>query len=665
MNISILGIPDSWNIGLQDHGRFWTWISSAPRALILAVIISIPFIYSLRSPRSLIKSDTLQRWEKNYGSFKKLSRFVLSSKDEGLHHYTLNLAIVSVCSLISRILNVLIPMLLRRVVDQLADDSNKMLPIRDIILFVLLRQVVNEVVLSLHWSKLARVEGDISNRLVCSLYDKVLSLSADYHDSKQAMETYTTINVGGPRFGRFIMSILFDKIPSIVDLAVALVTFWRLFGPRLALCMTVVAIAYAWVSQRLMPPTARRGAFATALRLRRERDDIGGDALRNWHTVAGFDNVAYEQERYRDATVRSRNYVMERNFAQLVLSWQRDFVLACGFILLALLTCARILSEDGSGSVGDFVMLLQYWNHLVFPIQNFVNWASWFDEFFIESDKMIEILEARPTVRDPEGAPDLVLTKGDIEFTDVGFSYDGKRPAVRDMSFTVRGGSTVAIVGETGGGKSTLLRLLCRLYDVDRGSIRVDGQDIRSIRLGSLMRHVTIVPQVIGIFNDTMVGNLTYGNRGATQEQCEEACRGAAIHNKILTFADGYGEKVGEQRGTKLSGGEMQRLAIARALLRDSRIVLFDEAMSSLDSETEWRIQARLREFCVDKTVIIIAHRLATVAHADLILAVKDGVIVESGNQQELLKKKGYYYNLWDKQRLQSEVSPSSPNRTE
>lgn len=345
-----------------------------------------------------------------------------------------------------------------------------------------------------------------------------------------------------------------------------------------------------------------------------------------------------------------------------LLGLQRDGIMAMGFLVLALLACSDIKTTvEGGGQhgaattgrgVGDFVMLLQYWSNLSFPIQNFGNWVSWFDEFFVESDKMIEILEAVPTVRDGEGAAEFELKDGEIEFDHVGFSYDGQRQVVRDINLKVPGGTTVAIVGETGGGKSTLLRLLCRSYDVTEGSIRVDGQDLRDMRLGSLMKHVSIVPQIISVFNGTMLENLRYGKFTATREECEAACETAAFHKKIMSFADGYDEKVGET-GTKLSGGELQRLAIARALLRDSKIVLFDEAMSSLDSETEWKIQERLREFCADKTVIIIAHRLATIAHADLILAVKNGVVVEAGRQQDLLEKKGYYYSLWEKQRLQ------------
>lgn len=417
--------------------------------------------------------------------------------------------------------------------------------------------------------------------------------------------------------------------------------------------MAGIAFVYIWASTSLI--AKQTSPFATAIKLRRKRDEIGSDVLRHWHTVAAFNNISHEQWRYREATRAVREYRGKMFLDDQLLGFQRNGIMTMGFMVLALLASADIKMADGTTTgrgVGDFVMLLQYWASLSYPIQNFVNWVTWFDEFFVESDKMIEILEAVPTVRDRQDAPDFELKQGDIEFDHVGFSYDGQRQAVRDISFKVSGGTTVAIVGETGGGKSTLLRLLCRSYDVTTGSIRVDSQDLRDVRLGSLMKHVSTVPQIISVFNGTMEENLLYGKFTATREECEAACEAAAFHKKISSFAKGYQERVGE-KGTKLSGGELQRLAIARTLLRDTKIVLFDEAMSSLDSETEWKIQERLREFCADKTVVMVAHRLATIAHADLILAVKDGVIVEAGRQKDLLEKKGYYYSLWDKQRLQ------------
>lgn len=644
-----------WVTAFQYGWSLWLWKHNA-LSLILPVLLLVSSLYGCSLLAEIQKGEQFSRWRKNCASFRKLSPFVLPTSKDHIRSSTLDLVIVSICSMLTRITNIMVPIMLRRLVDKLADPTLTSLPIADIILFVLLRQVVKEALSSLFWTKLVRVEADISNRLMCHLFDKVLSLSADFHDGQQPLETYSTITQGGPRFARFAMSILFEKTSAVIDLLVAIVTFGRIFGASLAAVLLAIIIVYVWASAKLIPQ--RQSPFLAALRLRRDRDEMGGDVVRNWHTVVGFNNVDYERQRYRDATARARKGDGHMMVAQSLISAQRDVIMAVGFVVMAVLASAKIKADDPTGassrrrSVGDFVMLLQYGGDLAYPIQNFVSWFGWFDEFFVESDKMIALMEAQPTVRDREDADEFVLTEGMVEFDRVGFSYDGQRRAVRDISFRVPGGRTVAIVGETGGGKSTLLRLLCRSYDVDEGAIRVDGQDVRTVRLASLMRHVSIVPQIIGLFDDSIEANLKYGRFEATQEDVERACETAAFHRKIMSFTHRYEEKVGE-KGTKLSGGELQRLAIARALLRDSKIVLFDEAMSSLDSETEWRIQESLREFCRDKTVIIIAHRLATVAHADLILAVKDGVVVESGKQEALLAKKGYYYNLWDKQRLQ------------
>jgi ABC-type multidrug transport system fused ATPase/permease subunit len=241
---------------------------------------------------------------------------------------------------------------------------------------------------------------------------------------------------------------------------------------------------------------------------------------------------------------------------------------------------------------------------------------------------------------------------GKIEFENIDFSYDGTQKAIRNVSFSVEGGTTVALVGETGGGKSTLIKLLYRRYDATSGSIRIDGQDLRHVSQTSLKAQLTIVPQEIALFEDTILGNVRYGNLDISREEVEAACKLAAIHDRILKMSDGYDTKIGGGiTGTRLSGGEVQRLAIARAVVRNAaRIVVLDEAMSSLDSETDWTIQRNLRRWAHGRTMVMVAHRLSTISHADLILVVKNGEIAEAGRQRELIEKKGHYYAMWVKQ---------------
>lgn len=238
---------------------------------------------------------------------------------------------------------------------------------------------------------------------------------------------------------------------------------------------------------------------------------------------------------------------------------------------------------------------------------------------------------------------------GSVRFENVCFSYDGKKPVIQNFSFATTGGHKIALVGETGGGKSTLLKLLFRFYDVQEGSVSIDGQDVRTVTLESLRSTIGVVPQDPSLFNDTVMNNVRYARLDASDEEVMSACKGASVHEKILSFTDGYSSKVGE-KGVKLSGGELQRIAIARTILKDPRMILLDEATSSVDTDTESKIQDALAKLMKDRTTFIVAHRLSTVVDADLILVIKDGAITEQGTPKELLAAKGKYFELWSKQ---------------
>ena len=265
----------------------------------------------------------------------------------------------------------------------------------------------------------------------------------------------------------------------------------------------------------------------------------------------------------------------------------------------------------------------------------------------VDAEQLLELFKTQPTVRD--GSDDLYVANAQVDFNRVKFSYDGKKQILNDISFHVKAGQTIALIGESGGGKSTILKLLFRFYDITEGSILIDGQDIRNVTLESLRGCIGVVPQDPSLFNDSILSNVRYAKLDATDEEITEACRAAAIHDKIMTFTNGYMSKVGEH-GVKLSGGELQRIAIARAILKNPDIILLDEATSSVDSETEVKIQEALEKLSQNRTTFIVAHRLSTITNADLVLVIKDGAILEQGPPAELLKSKGKYYQLWAKQ---------------
>ena len=267
----------------------------------------------------------------------------------------------------------------------------------------------------------------------------------------------------------------------------------------------------------------------------------------------------------------------------------------------------------------------------------------------INAERMLELFKERPTVVDEPTAKELPSCQGEIRYNGVGFAYDPRKPALKGLSFRCAPGTTTALVGESGGGKSTVFRLLYRFYNLDGGSIQVDGHDVKDINIDSLRRHIGVVPQDTVLFNESLMYNLKYANVNASDEEVFEACRAASIHEKILNFPDGYNSRVGE-RGLKLSGGEKQRVAIARTILKNPRIILLDEATAALDTETEQNIQTALDKLSQGRTTLVIAHRLSTITRADQILVLHAGSVAESGTHAELLNAKGRYASMWRKQ---------------
>ena len=265
----------------------------------------------------------------------------------------------------------------------------------------------------------------------------------------------------------------------------------------------------------------------------------------------------------------------------------------------------------------------------------------------IDAEQLLDLFNTKVSIKD--GSDELRLDKGRVDFNRVQFTYDGDKKIINDVSFNAVAGKTIALIGETGGGKSTILKLLFRFYDPSEGNILIDGQNIRNVTLHSLRENIGVVPQDPSLFNDTILTNLRYAKLDAKDEEIIEACKAAAVHDKIVSFTKGYMSKVGEN-GVKLSGGELQRIAIARAILKDPKIILLDEATSSVDSETEGMIQQALDKLSKGRTTFIVAHRLSTIKDADLIIVIKDGAVLEQGPPAELLASKGKYYSLWMKQ---------------
>ena len=367
----------------------------------------------------------------------------------------------------------------------------------------------------------------------------------------------------------------------------------------------------------------------------------------SYETVKYFNAESYEFQRYRNAVNKTQQAQWKVATTLNIMNISQNVVFTLGLMIVCFIAAYQVTS--GQQNVGLFVLVLTYMAQLQAPLNFLGTFYRSIQQSMINAERMLELFKERPTVVDEPTAEDLPSCQGEIRYNDVNFAYDPRKPALKGLSFRCAPGTTTALVGESGGGKSTVFRLLYRFYNLVGGSIQVDGHDVKDITIDSLRRHIGVVPQDTVLFNESLMYNLKYANVNATDEEVFEACRAASIHEKILNFPDGYNSRVGE-RGLKLSGGEKQRVAIARTILKNPRIILLDEATAALDTETEQNIQTALDKLSQGRTTLVIAHRLSTITTADQILVLHAGKVAESGTHSELLKIKGRYASMWRKQ---------------
>ncbi len=494
-------------------------------------------------------------------------------------------------------------------------------------------------------SLFSAVEQNAVRRAGLATFRHLHALSLRFHMERQTGGLSRAIDRGTKGIEFLLHFATFNVIPTLIEIALACGILWVMFDWRFAVIPFVTIAAYVVFTFKITE-------WRIAIRKRMNDADNDAntkaiDSLLNFETVKYFGNEDHEARRF-DVALQNYERASVKSRASLsVLNTGQSLIIAIGITLLMILAAQGVVA--GSMTVGDFVMVNAYLLQLAMPLNFLGTVYREIKQSLIDLETMFKLLHSDAEVRDRPGAAELQLSKGEIVFDNVSFGYDPRRPILKDVSFTVRAGNTVAIVGASGAGKSTISRILFRFYDVLGGAVRIDGQDIREVTQASLRAAIGIVPQDTVLFNDTIGYNIRYGRPEASDGEMMEAARLAQIDDFVRSLPDGYDTTVGE-RGLKLSGGEKQRVAIARTILKGPKILLFDEATSALDTKTEREIQKSLREVSRDRTTLVIAHRLSTVVEADEILVLEQGRIVERGRHEALLGRGGIYAQMWARQ---------------
>ncbi|KAL8700256.1 MAG: hypothetical protein Q9201_005553 [Fulgogasparrea decipioides] len=550
--------------------------------------------------------------------------------------------------MMARVVNLLVPIQVGRITDILSGDEGQNLgvPWGQICLYILYRllQGSNGALGALRSTLWVPVSQYSYQELSTASFEHVHGLSLDFHLGKKTGEVLSALSKGSS-INTFLEQVTFQVLPMLVDLGVAIGYFLVEFDAYYALVVTIVTFAYLYLTIRLAQWRAeiRREMVNSS----RQEDAVKNDSMMSYETVKYFNAEDYEFNRYRNAVKDYQRAEYKVLISLNIMNVSQNLVFTLGLMVTCFIAAYQVTT--GQRKVGKFVALLTYMAQLQGPLNFFGTFYRSIQSAMINSERMLELFKEKPTVVDEPGAQALPSCKGEIRFNDVQFAYDARKPALNGIDFRCAPGTTTALVGESGGGKSTVFRLLFRFYNLSGGSIQVDGHDVKDITIDSLRRHIGVVPQDTVLFNESLMYNLKYANPSATDEEVYAACRAASIHEKILGFPDGYNARVGE-RGLKLSGGEKQRVAIARTIIKDPRFILLDEATAALDSETEQHIQTALEKLSQGRTTLVIAHRLSTITTADQILVLHSGRVVESGTHEQLLADRGRYASMWRKQ---------------
>ncbi|QKJ67610.1 ABC transporter ATP-binding protein/permease [Deefgea piscis] len=542
----------------------------------------------------------------------------------------------------AKLANVSVPLVLKDIVDHL-DVQNQplVLPLTLILAYGALR-LSSAVFGEMRDAVFAKVTQGAIRRVALQVFEHLHRLSLRFHLERQTGGMSRDIDRGTKGIAFLLNFMLFNILPTLVEIALVAVILLKKYDWWFA------AVTFATVAVYI---AFTLGVTEWRMRYRREMNTLDSnantraiDSLINYETVKYFGNERWEAERY-DASMQQWEGAAVRNQVSLsFLNAGQAIIIAVGVTLLVGMAADGVVK--GTMTLGDLVLVNAFLLQLYAPL-NFLGFVyREIKNSLADMEKMFGLMSKGAEIKDKPNAQALQTPSAAITFSHVDFGYEQNRQILQDISFSIPAGKTVAVVGASGAGKSTLSRLLYRFYDVNSGAIEINGVDLRDLTQSSLRAHIGIVPQDTVLFNDTIYYNIAYGKPTASRDEVIEAAKSAHIYDFIMSLPEGFETTVGE-RGLKLSGGEKQRVAIARTVLKNPPILIFDEATSALDSHTEKAIQAELKAISLNRTTLVVAHRLSTISDADEILVMRDGCIVERGNHRQLLALDGVYAQMW------------------